>query len=219
MNILEANLGHRFADPALLGLALTHASADAGGGTYERLEFLGDRVLGLIVAEWLYEAFPDEPEGALAVRLAALVSGPHLAEVAGRLGLGAYMRFSGAEAAAGGAGNAHLLADGFEAVLGALYLDGGLAPARAFVRRAFGDAIWAAREPPRHPKTALQEWAQGRGLPLPVYEVVARQGPDHAPAFTVEARVEGHEAMGLGTGPSRAAAERVAAMALLEVLG
>lgn len=212
---LEAAIGHHFADPTLLEAALTHASTGAGV-SYERLEFLGDRVVGLVVARALYEAFPGEAEGALAKRLSALVSGPFLAGLAEKLGLGAHMRFSNAEAASGGAGNPGIMADAFEALVGALYLDAGMEAARALVLRAMGDAIQEGREPPQHPKTALQEWAQGRGLPLPDYVVVETSGPDHAPVFIVRVTVRGHGGEAQADGPSRQAAEKAAAQAFSE---
>ncbi|HBH27173.1 MAG TPA: ribonuclease III [Rhodospirillaceae bacterium] len=214
---IEKRIGHRFADTTLRDAALTHASV-GGPVTYERLEFLGDRVLGLIVSQWLYAVFPREAEGCLAKRLAALVEGTHLAALAQDLDLGPHIRLSEAERAAGGAENPHILADVLEALIGALYLDAGLEAAERFVRGAMGEAITKTMEPPQHPKTALQEWAQARGLPLPAYAVVGRHGPDHAPHFIVRVAVEGlGEAE--GEGANRQAAERAAAQSLLPALG
>ena len=151
----------------------------------ERLEFVGDRVLGLLIAEWLAERFPREQEGELGRRLAQLVSQPVLAGVAEAIGLGAALSVAPGEARAGVKRRATVLADGMEAALGALYLDGGLDKARAFVRRAWDDAMMAQSAPPKDAKTGLQEWTQARGLPLPAYTVVSRAGPPHAPVFVI----------------------------------
>ncbi|NNG03989.1 MAG: ribonuclease III, partial [Inquilinus sp.] len=169
---LSVLLQHRFARPALLREALTHPSTDpqARGGAsfgYERLEFLGDRVLGLVVAEWLLERFPDEPEGALSRRHTDLVRRETLAEIARGIELGRHLILSAGEAEYGGRENEAILADGCEAVIAALYLDGGLEAARRFVRSAFAEVIDRHRRPPLDAKTALQEWVQARGLPLP----------------------------------------------------
>jgi ribonuclease-3 len=215
---LAARLGHRFARPALLARALTHPSAasrrGARGDSYERLEFLGDRVLGLIVADLLLARFPAEEEGALAVRHAELVRRETLAEVAGELGLAAYLRLAKGEEAAGERRNPALLANACEAVIGALYLDGGLAAARGLVEPLWAPRLAAAAEPPQDAKTALQEWAQARGLALPGYREVGREGPAHEPHFTVEVRVEGREPT-LGEGRSKRLAEQAAAARLL----
>ncbi len=214
---IETLLGHRFARPDLLKEALTHRSAvrRRGGGpaSNERLEFMGDRVLGLLVAEWLVERFPDEQEGELGRRLALLVSQPVLASVAEAIGLGAALDVSPGEAKAGVKQRATVLADALEAALGALFLDGGLERARTFVRRAWQDAMTAQPEPPKDAKTELQEWAQARGLDLPAYEIAQRLGPPHAPAFTVTVSVGGRS--GSGTAGSKRAAEQLAAEALL----
>jgi ribonuclease III len=217
---LCARLGHDFVDPARLDEALTHPSrrAESGDGvSYERLEFLGDRVLGLIVAELLFEQYPDEPEGALARRFAALVSGETLAQIAGALELGAYLRLAKSERAAGGLANPANLANLCEALIGALYLDGGLAAAQAFVCREWAARLAAPGEPPRDAKTALQEWSQAGAHGLPAYRTVETSGPAHAPEFDVEVTVEGLGAA-RGRGPSKRAAEQVAATALLATL-
>lgn len=216
---LAALLGHRFARPALLREALTHPSTDphqrgAASFGYERLEFLGDRVLGLIVAEWLLERFPDEPEGALSRRHTALVRRETLAEIARGIDLGGQLILSAGEAEYGGRANEAILADACEAVIAALYLDGGLAAARNFLRSAFAEAIDRHDQPPTDAKTALQEWAQARGLPLPDYAVVARSGPDHKPQFVVEVAISGVPPM-TATGNSKRVAERRAAAAML----
>ncbi|MEX2009610.1 MAG: ribonuclease III [Dongiaceae bacterium] len=219
-------LGHRFDRPALLAQALTHPSVASarrrGKGAalateYERLEFLGDRVLGLVVAELLYRSFPGESEGALAQRLAGLVRQDSLARVAGAIGLAAHLALSRGEADGGGRDNPSLLADACEAVIGAVYLDGGLAPAARFIGRYWRPLMEAEASPPQDAKTALQEWAQGLGLKLPVYETVARDGPPHAPLFAVELRVEGQPPV-VGHGRSKREAERAAAAALLDRL-
>ena len=225
---LTRTIGHVFAQPGLLTEALTHPSAlsqprrqgrrraTAARG-YERLEFLGDRVLGLIVAELLWRSYPDEPEGHLTRRLAQLVRRDALARVAAAIGLDRHLVLSRSEAAAGAARNPSILADVCEALLAAIYLDGGFAAAAAFVERWWAPLIAEMEAPPRDPKTALQEWAQARGLGLPAYRVIETSGPDHAPRFTVAARVaESDEAS--GTASSKRAAETEAAASLLERL-
>lgn len=218
----EAILGHTFQRPALLQEALTHRSAVQGNGaprggrrnpSNERLEFIGDRVLGLIIAEWLAERFPREQEGELGRRLAYLVSQPVLASVADTVGLAAALSVAPGEARAGVARLATVLADALEAALGALYLDGGLNAARTFVRSAWLEAMTEQAEPPKDAKSALQELAHKRGTDAPVYEVTARSGPPHAPAFTVTVTVAGIQAD--GTAGSKRAAEQLAAEALL----
>jgi ribonuclease-3 len=217
---LESILGHVFKRPELLAEALTHRSAAQGRGrarpSNERLEFIGDRVLGLAMAEWLAERFPREQEGELGRRLAYLVSQPVLAGVAETIGLAAALSVSPGEARAGVARRATVLADALEAALGALYMDGGLAVARDFVRRAWDDAMTTQAEPPKDAKTSLQEWAQKRGLDLPAYAITDRSGPPHAPAFTVTVTVGSAEAS--GSAGSRRAAEQRAAEALLQHL-
>jgi len=213
----EAILGHAFKQPALLKEALTHRSALHGHGqsqgSNERLEFIGDRVLGLAMAEWLAERFPREQEGELGRRLAYLVSQPVLATVAETIGLAAALSVAPGEAKAGVTKRATVMADALEAALGALYMDGGLGVARDFVRRAWLDAMTTQAEPPKDAKTALQEWAQKRGLDLPAYEVTGRSGPPHAPEFTVTVSVG--ETYGTGAAGSKRAAEQLAAEALL----
>jgi ribonuclease-3 len=226
---IETILGHQFARPALLREALTHRSASPragmrkasaekhGAGSNERLEFIGDRVLGLLMAEWLAERFPKEQEGALGRRLGHLVSQPVLAGVAEAIGLDEALSVSPGEARAGVRKRATVLADALEAALGAIYLDGGLAPARAFVRRAWETAMTTQAEPPKDAKTALQEWAQTRGPELPVYAMTGRSGPPHAPEFTVTVTAAGRS--GTGTASSKRAAETAAAADLLAQLG
>ena len=210
-------LGHRFADAQLLAEALTHPSAHARRGvrqSYERLEFLGDRVLGLVVAELLWRRFPEEAEGELTRRHTGLVRRESLVEVARAIGLGRFVILSPGEAQAGARENPSVLADACEAVIAALYLDGGLEAARGFVHRYWEPLLRIAVTPPRDPKTALQEWAQGRGRGLPVYETVDVAGPAHKRVFTVSVRVEGTEPAS-ASGSSKRAAETAAAAELL----
>lgn len=227
--VFAQRLGHRFADATLLEEALTHRSASPGGragggrivprgtGSNERLEFIGDRVLGLVVAEWLLERFPREQEGELGRRHAHLVSRDVLAAVALALGLAGALRLAPDAARAGIGDGANTLADALEAVLGALFLDGGLAPPRRLVRARWAEAFEALAAPPVDPKTALQEWLLARGLGLPVYRETGREGPSHAPRFAIEA--EGGGLTASGVAPSKRAAERAAAAALLLALG
>jgi ribonuclease-3 len=213
-------LGYRFADTGLLQQAFTHSSAfgSAAGRhrslSYERLEFLGDRVLGLVIAEMLYQRFPEETEGALARRLAELARKETIARVALSLDLGRHLVISRGEEEGGGRDNPSLLADVCEAVIGALYLDGGLGPAKAFIERNWRKLLAEDVRPPKDAKTALQEWAQGSGLPLPSYRIRSSEGPPHDPVFEVEVAVEGRPPVA-GTGRSRRAAEQAAAAALL----
>lgn len=233
---LAEKLGHKFAVPRVLDDALTHPSLAGsrpknnnrkqGGMPYERLEFLGDRVLGLVIAEWLYATFPHADEGEMAKRHAALVNRDALRAVAQEIGLGHYVRLARGEdlsgiASAGaktdaGASRKNLatLPDAMEAVIGALYLDGGFDAARAFIQRYWQREI-AVLETPADPKTTLQEWAQGHGLPLPVYRVIAHAGPAHAPKFTIEASVKGFTPV-QAEGDSKRAAQKAAAVLLLD---
>ena len=219
---IETILGHEFSRPELLREAMTHRSAihgrtrGKGRDSNERMEFIGDRVLGLLIAEWLIDRFPGEQEGELGRRLAHLVSQPVLAGVAEAIGLGEALSVSPGEARAGVRRRATVLADALEAALGALYLDGGLERARMFVRRAWDDAMNAQVAPPKDAKTALQEWVQARGMGLPHYDVVSRAGPPHAPAFVISVTVG--EFTGTGTAGSKRAAEQLAAEELLRAL-
>ncbi len=208
---VEGALGHRFADRTLLEHALTHSSMDPGNSS-ERLEFLGDRVLGLVVAQMLLERFPDEPEGAIGRRFAALVRADTLAGVGNGLGVADHVR------AGPGVVNDSIVADVVEALIAAMFLDGGIAVAEAFIRKHWEELVAGDPNPPRDPKTALQEWVQARALGLPVYDEVGRSGPDHAPVFTVEVRVEGAEPV-RASGTNKRAAEREAAAIMLGMLG
>lgn len=222
LDTAERLLGHHFRDRALLTEALTHRSAlnqkkrSDRANSNERLEFVGDRVLGLIVAEWLIQLYPDEPEGALGRRHAHLVSREILAKVAERARLDEILEIGPNEAKAGVAQLSTVLADATEAMLGALYLDAGLDPARAFVRTLLQPELDTMTGPPKDPKTELQEWLMARGLPLPAYRVAARSGPSHNPEFTIE--VSGGGEIGTGIGGNKRLAERDAAAALLALL-
>jgi len=214
---IEGALDHRFGDKSLPAQALVHRSATSQRAreSYERLEFLGDRVVGLLVADMLYQRYPNEAEGALARRHAALVRRDALARVAEEIGLGAHLVMSKGEEDAGGRSNPALLSDVCEALIGALYLDGGLEAARRFVERHWPAMMEEAVAPPKDAKTTLQEWAQRRGRPLPKYETVAAEGPDHNPMFRVRVTVEGLPPA-MATGPSKRAAAQAAAQTLLE---
>lgn len=215
---LARRLGHEFRRPELLRQALTHSSVagaqKAEVASYERLEFLGDRVLGLIVADMLLDRFPEEPEGALARRHAFLVSREALADVARGLMLSEALHVSKGEAESGGRQNPATLADVCEAVIGAIYRDGGLGAARVFVEPHWSPMLEQDHKPPQDSKTALQEWAQARGLPLPRYEEVDREGPAHDPRFTVAVHVgDKHPIAGIGR--SKRLAEQDAARSML----
>jgi ribonuclease-3 len=211
---LEERLGHRFTDRALLTRALTHRSA-AGKSldSNERLEFLGDRVLGLVIAEWLAERFPKEREGDLGKRLARLCSQEVIAPIAEGMGLAVALRVPPAEARGGVRERATVLSDALEAVLGALYLDAGLEAARAVIRREWAEAVAGQERPPTSAKNRLQEWTLGRGRGLPEYVHLGAEGPAHAPRFVAVVRAAGREARGLGE--TKRAAEAAAAEAWL----
>ncbi|CAN5229313.1 ribonuclease III [soil metagenome] len=221
---LVRRLGHDFRDSRLLDRALTHASVGEGVAPQtskaprdnERMEFLGDRVLGLLVAERLHNDFPEADEGQLSSRLHALVDKSACGRVGALLGIGEAIRLSPGETKSGGRRKEGVIADAVEAVLAAVYLDGGIDAARKAFDRAWADEL--AKPPERsltNPKSALQEWAQGQGRPLPTYEIAGRTGSDHAPTFTVEVAVEGLEPL-TAVGRSRQDAEKAAAMAMLQ---
>ena len=215
---LEAILGHAFCRPELLREALTHRSISArrGGISNERLEFIGDRVLGLLMAEWLAERFPAEQEGALGSRLALLVSQPVLVAVAEAIELGTSIAVAPGEARVGVKRRATVLADALEATIGALFLDDGLAPARDFVRRVWQGQMQALVAPPKDAKTALQEWLQAKGKDLPAYKIVSREGPSHAPVFVIA--VASGALVGTGRAGAKRLAEQEAAADLLRQL-
>lgn len=210
------SLGYDFHDPQLLEMALTHPSLGKPASN-QRLEFLGDAVLGLVVTEMLYQQYPNENEGELARRLASLVRGETLAAIAQDLKLGDALRLSAGEAAAGGRSASSNLEDALEALIGAIYLDGGLDAARNFIEPHWKKRADTITTPPKDAKTSLQEWAQARGLPVPSYVVSDQSGPAHAPQFTVEVTVKGQPAKS-GTAPSKRAAEQAAAAKLLASL-
>jgi ribonuclease III len=214
-------LGHRFEHPDVLLEALTHPSARSRKRTasrgYERLEFLGDRVLGLIIAELLWRRFPEEAEGALTRRHTSLVRRETLTSIAKEIGLGTHIVLSAGEETAGARANPSVLADVCEAIIAALYLDGGLPAARAFVERWWEQRLTKLGAPPRDPKTALQEWAQARGGKLPAYRTVATEGPAHRRIFTVTVSVDGLPPA-TASGSSKRAAETAAAAAALAAL-
>jgi ribonuclease III len=212
---LEARIGHVFADRNLIAVALTHVSAAAGRKheTYQRLEFLGDRVLSLAVSGMLYEAFPEAGEGELSRRLAGLVRKESCAEAALAWGVDSCIRLGEIEQQTR-TPNMAILGDVCEAIIGAVFLDAGYEVAKAVVIAAFGERMHSPGRPLRDPKTALQEWAQARGLPTPLYRETARSGPDHAPEFTISVEVPGYryaEAKGF----AKRLAEQAAAAAFI----
>ena len=209
---LERKLGYVFTDKELAERALTHVSAH--GRSYQRLEFLGDRVLGLAVAELLYAAFPKAQEGELSRRLSDLVRRDTCADLAEAWHLGPHLKLSKGEIQQGGRKSRTILADVFEALLGAVFLDGGYATAKGVIERAYGERLAERQKPAHDAKTALQEWAQGRGLPTPCYEVLEQSGPDHRPMFRIAARVPPLPD-GIGQGASKRVAEQDAAQSLL----
>lgn len=220
--IFAERLGHSFKTKSLLQGALTHPSLGGGGarrksaGTlYERLEFLGDRVLGLTVAAWLYQQFPDDSEGDLSKRHAALVNRVMLKKIAVAIELPRFLRVAKGEQAATQRSQS-VLSDAIEALIGALYLDGGAEVAQKFIHRHWQEALAAQKQAAQlaDPKTVLQEWAQGRGLPLPVYKVLSREGPAHAPKFVIEVTVQGQPPE-QAEGEAKREAEKKAAAVLL----
>ena len=218
--VLQDNLGYQFRDPELLERALTHASVGDGAKTVrhnERLEFLGDRVLGLLAADYLVASDGEAREGMLSNRHARLVNGRTCAAIARKLHLGEALRLAASETKTGGREKDNILGDACEAVMAAVYLDGGLDPARTVFRRLWADELsdLGRHADGKDPKTALQEWAQGRGLGLPTYRVLNREGPDHAPRFTVQAVIHSLEPE-TAEGGSRREAEKAAALGLLQ---
>lgn len=210
---LAERIGHDFQDPSILMQALTHGSR-GGGGDNQRLEFLGDRVLGLVIAQALLDADPAADEGRIAPRFNTLVRRETCAEVAREIDLGAGLKLGRSEMIGGGRKKEALLADAMEAVIAAVYLDAGLEPARAMVLRLWGERVASAPKDARDAKSALQEWAQGRGLLPPDYVLISRDGPDHAPRFVIEARLSTGE-VERAEGTTKRAAEHAAASALL----
>ncbi len=216
LQTLEDRVGYKFNNPALLKQALTHASSTSKTGEHdnERLEFLGDRVLALLAADALMGAYPDADEGGLATRLNALVRRETCASIAQDIGLGPFLILADSEVRAGGREKMAILADGCEALMGALYLDGGLSAVGCFFAANWSGRIEDLTTPPQDAKTALQEWSQGQGLPAPYYRVIERQGPDHKPEFRIEVSLP-DLASSVGRGASKKVAEREAALAML----
>jgi ribonuclease-3 len=215
---LETRIGYRFADPALLDQALTHISALTGvrnrSGSYQRLEFLGDHVLGLVVSDMLFRAFPRADEGELSRRLAELVRKEACADVASSIELGAAIRLGASESNAGGRSRIAILADVCEALVGAVFVDGGYDAAKALITGLWEQRMRTPKRPLRDAKTMLQEWAQALGLPTPAYREVERIGPDHDPEFRVIVELP-DRSPAEGTGRSKRSAEQAAASVML----
>jgi ribonuclease-3 len=214
---LEERIGYVFADRELLTSALTHISALSGknrAGSYQRLEFLGDHVLGLVMSEMLFREFPRADEGELSRRLADLVRKETCADVARSVDLGAAIKLGSSENNSGGRKRPAILGDVCESLIGAVFLDGGYVAACELVERLWGERMHQTQKPIRDPKTVLQEWAQGRGLPTPSYREVERTGPHHNPEFRVEVSLP-QIAPAEGLGPSKRVAEQAAAAAML----
>ncbi|WP_242122622.1 ribonuclease III [Sphingobium sp. Sx8-8] len=213
---LTSLIGRAPRDGATFAQALTHGSANAVN--YERLEFLGDRILGLLIGEWLFDRFPAEPEGKLSRRFNALVSGETCAEVARAAGVPAHLILGKQARDDGAADSDNVLGDVMEALIGALYLEGGLDEARALVRRLWGNRVDTQASAPKHPKSELQEWAAANKRKPPEYALTDRSGPHHALRFTVTVSIKG-AGEASATGGSKQEAETAAARALLEKLG
>ncbi|MCC6948330.1 MAG: ribonuclease III [Bradyrhizobiaceae bacterium] len=216
---LQERIGHRFADPKLLDVALTHVSAATGARkrteTYQRLEFLGDHVLGLAISDLLYRSFPKADEGELSRRLADLVRKDACAEAAAAMDLAPYLRLGSGQQQMSERARTAILADVCEAVIGSVFLDAGYEAAAKLVERYWRERMLEPHRPLRDPKTMLQEWAQGRGLPAPIYKEMERKGPDHRPEFRVAVELPGIPATE-GKGRSKRDAEQAAAAAMLE---
>ena len=212
---LSEALGTAPGDVALYSRALTHGSV--GGESYQRLEFLGDRVLGLSIARWLYAAYPNEPEGELSRRLNSLVTGVACAQVARGIGVSAHLKLGKQARDDGAYDSDNILGDVTEALIGALYLDHGFDAAEAFIRKHWAPLVEGHADAPRHPKSALQEWAAAHNRRAPVYTITDRSGPHHNPQFTVSVTL-GSAGDATATGNSKQEAETAAAAALLEKL-
>lgn len=217
---LEASLYYTFTDKSLLEEALMHPSMVADirnskQSSYERLEFLGDAVLGLIIADLLVRCYPDEAEGDLAKRRAALVCHETLAQIAGFIHLGSHIKMADGEESSGGRENPANLEDSLEAVVGAIYRDGGIEAAKQCVERFWAPLAEKMKKPPKDPKSALQEWSQAQGKGIPEYTVIMVEGPPHAPIFTIEVKVDSYTPCS-ARGSSKRVAEREAAKRLLE---
>ncbi len=219
---LYESLGHQFVRPEFLAEALSHPSLPPPKGqnrlAYDRLEFLGDRVLGVVVADDLLRRYGDADVGSLAPRFNALVRQEALVKVANQIELAGFIRMSPTEEANGGRAKATILADCCEAVIGALFLDGGLEAAAGFIHRYWDAMAEAMAEAPRDAKTALQEWAQAQAMAPPTYAIAEQEGPPHQTTFTVTVSLDGRKPES-ATGRSRRAAEQAAARAMLASLG
>lgn len=216
INNLEEKLGYTFKNKSLLRNALTHPSTYGRNKNhiFERLEFLGDRVLGLVIAEKLYEQFPKESEGDLAKRLAVLVSRETCYQIASKIGLDEFLVTHEQQLQ-----NRHTstLANATESLIGAIYLDNGLTPCQAFISRWWQELLLVAQTPPMDPKTILQEYVQKKGMPIPIYNLIKTSGPDHNPVFTVEVSIPNNPPQ-IGTGNSKKQAEQEAANALISFI-
>ncbi len=218
LKAFEARIGYEFKQPELLIRALTHSSMSSPTRLdNQRLEFLGDRVLGLVIAEALMAGDTEASEGQLAPRYNALVRKETCAEMARQLDIGTVLKLGRSEMMSGGRRKTALLGDAMEALIAAIHLDGGMDAARDFIIGLWSKKLASVDEDARDPKTALQEWAQARGLQPPVYTETARSGPDHAPVFTIEAALS-NGARATATANSKRAAEQSAARELLEKL-
>jgi ribonuclease III len=211
---LEGIIGYHFNDPVLCEHALTHGSRQSKRADYQRLEFLGDRVLSLVIADDLFRRFNAEQEGQLAARLSQLVRGETCAAVGQALGLDQFIIVGQVEKSKGVQRIASVLGDVVEALIGALYLDGGLEVARTFILRWWSDMLIKSPADLKDAKTFVQEWALARAMPLPLYEVAGREGPEHAPVFTISLKVGPHD-HATGIGASKQAAEMAAASAFI----
>ena len=212
---IAGRLGYRFTDKALLRHALTHASTRNASDDYERLEFLGDRVLGLVIAEDLFRLNPDQREGHMSARHSQLVRGETCAAAGRALRLEDFMVMGASERSKGLALNGTVMGDVVEALIGGIYLDGGLEAARGFIQRNWKPMLEKSSSHDKDAKTFLQEWALARALPIPAYRVVSRDGPEHEPVFVVEVEVKG-KALAQGTAKSKRAAEQDAAELFLK---
>ncbi|MDB2414906.1 ribonuclease III [Rickettsiales bacterium] len=224
MSKFEEIIGYKFKDDSLLKEALTHPSITKFNSqnnsdifNYERLEFLGDSVLGLIIAEILIDKYPNEQEGQLAKRQSALVKGETVSKVAKELNIGKYINMTQGEESTGGRSNLSNIENALEALIGALYVDGGITEAKIFIKKHWKDIIDQMKVPPKEHKTSLQEWAQGNGLPIPEYNVVEISGPSHSPSFIVEVYVQGFDPV-RAKGKNKKKAEKEAAKELLKII-
>lgn len=215
MTTLENTIGHVFQNKALIEEALTHSSVAGKKRSYERMEFLGDRVLSLVVADMLYQRFPNEEEGALAKRHSMLVKQDSLEKIGAKIGIAQSIRYSTRDTQHGPSPS--MISDVVESLIAALYLDAGFERAREFIVTHWSEIMQELSAPPEDPKSALQEWAQAQGISLPQYTIASRTGPDHNPMFTVEVSLQGFENQ-KGEGASKQSAEKNAATRLLHIV-